>query len=55
MLILQFGGVQLAVIAAPPPLEDDVAANLVSVPSVQFVLPVLIDPGEEEHQVKKLP
>ncbi len=53
-LMLQFGGVQAAIIAAPPPAEEDVAEDVV-LPRLQFALPVLTEPGLEEHQVRKLP
>ena len=54
-MILQLGGVQVAMMAAPPPEEEAVAGKLLLVPKAQLVLLVLTEPGDEEHQLRKLP
>jgi hypothetical protein len=53
--MLQFGGVQVAIIAAPPPDAVAVAGKLILLPVPQLVPPTPTDPGAEEHQFKKLP
>src|ERR1700690_2311054 len=53
--MLQFGGVQAAIIDAPPPDEEAVAEKEVALPRLQFAALVLTEPGSEEHQVRKLP
>jgi hypothetical protein len=54
-LTLQFGGVQAAIIDAPPPDEEAVAEKEVALPRLQFAVLVLTEAGSEEHQVRKLP
>jgi len=55
ILMLQFGGVHVAIIAASPPDEEAVAGKEVLLPRVQFELLVLTEAGSEEHHVRKLP
>ena len=54
-LTLQLGGVQVAIIAAPPPEEVAVAVKLVFVPVAQFADPAFTEAKSEEHQVKNVP
>src|SRR5450755_1095340 len=53
--MLQLGGVQVAMIEAPPPAVCAVAVMPTLVPVAQFVPPTPIESGLDEHQVKKLP
>src|SRR5579863_7527769 len=55
MLMLQFGGVQVAITEPPPPAEVVVTEKLLLWPRPQLPAPGLTDAKAEEHHVKKSP